>query len=99
MTIESPNGRVTYYSIALHVTHFDVYSLSTLTRIIYLLLLLMLGSWIFDSTDVVLHLKLHFRSPTQTTILLPPSRQIIMTAIAVYRQTLLVRCYSVCTSH
>ena len=34
MKIELPNGRVTYYSIASHVTHFDAYTLSTLTRII-----------------------------------------------------------------
>ena len=47
----------------------------------------MVGSWIFDSTVVVLRLKLHFRSPTQTTILLPPARHRIMTAIAVSRQT------------
>jgi hypothetical protein len=47
----------------------------------------MLGSWIYDSTVVVLRLKLHFRSPTQTTIRPPSARHRIMTAIAVSRQT------------
>ena len=56
------------------------------------------GSWIFDSTLLVLHLKPYFHSPIQT-IYLPPARYSIVSAIAVSWQTLRVRCYYVSTSY
>ena len=56
------------------------------------------GSWIFDSTLLVFHLKPYFHSPIQT-IYLPPARYSIVSAIAVSWQTLRVRCYCVSTSY
>lgn len=97
--MQLPNGHVTHDSILLHVTQFDLNSWSTLIRILHFSS--MLGSWNFDSIDLVLHLKQYFRTSTQTAILLPSARYSIVTAITVSWLTLLVivRCYSVSSSY
>ena len=52
------------------------------------------GSWINDSSLVVLHLRVSFRSSIQRVVLLPAKHH-FATAIAVFWQTLLVQYYCV----